>query len=155
MELIPNSAIGTFNYAHSFWRAGIALGTADWQKHETHPGSPVEFLLWHAIELFLKSFLLADGLSEQVLRSRAYGHNLTALTEEAKKRGLPLTKRDEEVLSLMPTTDDMIELRYLTVGIKTVPEIEEVEETCKSLYRLVAIALTHRGIAVRFYREET
>ena len=68
MELVPNSAIGTFNYAHSFWRAGRALLIMEWEQGETHPDSPIEFLHWHAIELFLKAFLLSDGLSEDELR---------------------------------------------------------------------------------------
>lgn len=76
MELIPNSAIGTFNYGHSYLGAARALFRLDWEEKETHSNSPIEFLFWHSIELFLKSFLLADGLSVQTLRSKPYGNRL-------------------------------------------------------------------------------
>lgn len=154
MEIVPNSAIGTFNYAHSFWGAGRALLSMDWEKSETHPDSPIEFLHWHAIELFLKAYLLADGLSEDELRRKPFGHNVQALATEAVKRGLQLTAKDRSLVSFMPNTDAMIELRYLKVGVKTVPVIEEIEATCKSLYRLVAEALRSHGIHVRYYPEE-
>lgn len=155
MEIIPYSAIGTFNYAHSFLAAGQALLKTNLPLGSTHPDSPVEFLHWHAIELFLKAYLLADGMSEDALRKRPFGHDITTLTEEAGKRGLVLTDHDRSVLSFMATTDDMIDLRYLKVAMKTIPVIGEIEATCKSLYRLVAEELRSRGISVRYYPEET
>lgn len=126
----------------------------EWEQGETHPDSPIEFLHWHAIELFLKAFLLSDGLSEDELRRKPYGHNVRTLADEAVKRGLQLTAKDESVISFMPTTNDMIELRYLKVGVKTVPDIQEIGTTCKSLYRLVAHALRSHGIHVRYYPDE-
>lgn len=147
--------IGLFNYAHSFWGAGRALLLSDWRERETHPDSPAEFLYWHAIELFLKSFLLADGMTLKELRGRDYGHDLTALTSTALKRGLQLTSKDQEVISFMPTTADMIDLRYLKAGYRQVPEFFEIEATCISLYNLVAANLQNRGIRIGFHASET
>ena len=148
LEREPNSSIGTFNFAHSFWQAGSALRTREWAHGVSHERSPVEFLYWHAIELFLKAFLLADGMCEANLRSPAYGHDLTALTREATNRGLQLKCRDGHLLALMPTKADMIELRYLTLGPKIVPELEELEATCGNLYCVVGLALRERGISL-------
>lgn len=145
------SPIGTFNYAHSFWGAARALDRLDWEDRETHSDSPAEFLYWHSIELFLKAYLLADGMDLKTLRSRDYGHDLAVLTAEAKKRGLQLTSKDEGLISFMPTTADMIDLRYLKVGVKTVPEFFEIEATCASLYSLVGAELKARGIGIGFH----
>ena len=148
LERKPNLSIGTFNFAHSFWQAGSALRTGDWAKGVSHASKPVEFLYWHAIELFLKAFLLASGISETDLRKSTYGHNIRALAREATDRGLRLKDRDSEVLSLMQTKDDMIELRYITPGTRTVPEHEELETTCDNLYRVVGLALVEKGISL-------
>lgn len=51
----------------------------------------------------------------------------------------------------MPSTEDMIDLRYLKVGVRTVPDFEEVEETCDNLYRLVGQELQKRGINIGFH----
>lgn len=149
-----HSAIGTFNFAHSFWGAGRALLNLRWEHHETHSDSPIEFLHWHAIELFLKSYLLSDGMTVDELRRNPFGHDIQALANEAVKRGLQLTDKDKCLVSFMPNTGAMIELRYLKEGFKTRPCIEEVGATCKSLYRLVALELNARGVSARYYPEE-
>ncbi len=53
-------------------------------------GSPVvrAYLLGHAIELYLKSFLLRAGLTSALLKSKKYGHNLEVLLGEAKSNGI-------------------------------------------------------------------
>ena len=68
----------TYRYAQEFYRAA--------QK----AGSPLVrgYLLGHALELFLKSFLLKAGVKASVLKSRKYGHNLVQLLAEAKANGL-------------------------------------------------------------------
>lgn len=55
-------------------------------------------VLFHAIELGLKAFLLNHGVPEGDLRR--YGHDLVKLLQEAKRRGLSLAA---------PNADDMIE----------------------------------------------
>ncbi len=145
------SPIGTFNYAHSFLGAAKALDRLEWEDRETHSDSPAEFLYWHSIELFLKAYLLLDGMELRKLRSRDYGHNITALATEAIKRGLILSDKDQELLSFMPSTEDMIDLRYLKVGVRTVPDFEEIEETCGNLYREVGLQIQKRGISIGFH----
>src|SRR5204863_7572248 len=64
---------------------------------EIRAGVPVEhhgfvpwFLLCHAIELTLKSFLLARShkVSDLASKKKGFGHNLDALLAAAKKEGL-------------------------------------------------------------------
>ncbi len=49
---------------------------------------PKYFLWGRTIELFLKSYLLAEGVSAQELKSRKYGHDLLTLYNEARQRGI-------------------------------------------------------------------
>lgn len=151
---MTNRAIGTFNYGHSFWGAARALHSKEWETSETHPASPMEFLYWHAIELFLKAFLQADGLSEDDLRFK-FGHKVLDLAQECVRRGLPLSPHALDVISYMPTQADMIELRYLQVGSKTVPDHEEVDTACCTVYCLVADELARRGIHIGFHAAES
>lgn len=54
-------------------------------------GSPIvrAYLLGHAIELYLKAFLLQSGLTTAALRSkRQYGHDLEKLLTAARDRGI-------------------------------------------------------------------
>ncbi len=145
MERTP-TAIGTFNFAVSYWQAGSALRTLEWANGVSHPRGPIEFLYWHAIELFLKAFFLACGMGEKELRG--YGHNLKKLVKDAKKHGLALESDDSEVLSLMRTAGDMIDLRYIKVGWKMAPELEALETTSNNIYRLVGLALRDKGICI-------
>ena len=46
------------------------------------------YLLGHALELYLKSFLLTSGLRTRTLRSKRFNHDLAALLDEAEARGL-------------------------------------------------------------------
>jgi hypothetical protein len=75
----------------------IALGFRNDAKilHERDPqfGGPGKYLLaFHALEVGLKSFLAKKGLSGKDLSGRPFGHDLTALYEEAARRGLDLRR---------------------------------------------------------------
>lgn len=74
-------------------------------------GSPVvrAYLLGHAIELYLKSFLLRAGLSSTLLKSKKnYGHNLEVLLDEARARGI------EKLIRISPQTiEDLSKLNAL------------------------------------------
>lgn len=94
---------------------------------------------------------LADGIDLKKLKSQKYGHNLTALSSEAINRGLVLSNKDENLLSFMPSTEDMIDLRYLKVGVRTAPDFEEIDETCENLYRLVGYEIQKRGVKIGFH----
>lgn len=51
--------------------------------------SPVPYYLYcRSIELVLKAFLLAKGITKKQLKTRSLGHNLTALLTKARQLGL-------------------------------------------------------------------
>jgi len=73
---------------------------------------------------------------------------------EAKKCGLPLTGKDVALISFTTISGDKIDSLDLKIGVRTVPQTFEIEATCQSLYRLVAIELKVSGITVRHYQSE-
>jgi hypothetical protein len=62
--------VGLFNTAESYWRSAGALYEA--QVKASHPLSPVRFLYYHAIELYLKAFLRGNGHSARELRAKRH-----------------------------------------------------------------------------------
>jgi hypothetical protein len=73
--------LGTYKYGGDFLKAA-----------EDFAGRPMSvvphFLRCQAIELGLKAFLLLKSVAALVLTRRPYGHDLSALLDEAQKRGL-------------------------------------------------------------------
>ncbi len=70
--------IGMYAYGHEFYDIS--------QKTKK---SPVKsYLLGHALELFLKSFLMKKGLSIKQLKSRRFSHNLDLLLNESLKHDI-------------------------------------------------------------------
>ena len=83
----------------------VAIGAAECLKgaRDLDAGFPdltgEYILIFHSIELGLKAYLINNGLSEQKLSKKPYGHDLIALYEKAKCLGLKLT---------FPNADEMI-----------------------------------------------
>jgi hypothetical protein len=75
-----SNPLGFFNLAESYWSAAGALENA--KLKTTHPNSPISFLYYHAIELYLKAFLRLHGHSAKELRSKKF----TALVAFPKGR---------------------------------------------------------------------
>lgn len=99
------------------------------------------------MELFLKSYLLADGVEINKLRQK-YGNSITKLSNKARSCGITLSEKDWELFTFMPSAVDMIDLRYLKTGFRTRPVDEELSDTCRSLYRSVGLELQSRGISI-------
>jgi hypothetical protein len=125
--------IGVFNYASSYLEAGRALKAAG--VRSTHSDAPVQFLYYHAIELFLKSFLMLRGCSLEQLRKRPFGHRIDVLAETSVDRGLHLDDEDKQVIDLMATGNNVIDARYLRLGLFRLPTIEALDRTAQSLRR--------------------
>jgi hypothetical protein len=106
-----NAPIGVFNYAESYWQAARALRHA--KVRSTHPNSPVSFLYYHAIELYLKSFLRMHGHTAKELRGKPFGHRVCCLKERSEQLGLVFMDEDIEIFSLLATTEATIRSRYL------------------------------------------
>lgn len=139
-----NSA-GLFNSADGFWVSAKALQAAK-VKHG-HAISPVQYLYYHAIELYLKSLLRQKyGIDE--VRTQ-FGHNTLRLVGEAENLGMQVMEADREVFSLMGETDAVIESRYLRTGSKQWPTFESLDRTCKSLRGSIGRILGDKGVLVR------
>jgi|SRR6185369_3805638 hypothetical protein len=140
------NALGLFNTADSYWCAASVLSRANIKS--THPDYPVRFLYYHAIELYLKSFLRAHQYSVDDL-AKKLGHNARKLTSEAKALGLFLMDEDRVVLKMMAKTDAVIRSRYIQTGFFTWPSVGALDRTCKSLRATIGEALNKKGFRVR------
>lgn len=94
--VVYETPIGFHNYASDF---------ADWANRarieKSKYFSPVPYYLYcRSIELVLKSFLLAKGMTKKQLKARKLGHDLIALLAKAREMGLEdivVIGSDEEV----------------------------------------------------------
>jgi len=82
VEIERTKAVGTLRMAHDFARAGELFHT----HYPDTIAAPPFYLYCHAIELSLKSLLIARGTSERQLRR--IGHDLDAGLEAAVSQGL-------------------------------------------------------------------
>jgi len=91
-------------------------------------GSPLvrAYLLAQTLELYLKSFLLSRGVTSGELKT-AYGHNLTRLLADARKRGLhqltTVSSATESALSGLDTLYRSGRLRYFTLLVLVSPSV--------------------------------
>lgn len=140
------TSIGLFNYAESFWRSARVLNAN--RPKVTHPDEPVNFLYYHAIELYLKAFLRLHGHTPRELAGRKFGHDVGAISKRAVELGLFLADEDKEVLFVMESTDAVIRSRYIKVGHFRRPTHGALDRTCKSLRQSIGEALLEKGQSV-------
>lgn len=85
---------------------------------------PVYYLTGHSIELFLKSFLLDNGIPLEELKFKL-GHNLDDCLEQCKVYGLydlvDINEEDESVLNVLNALYSNKEFEYFTAGYKEFP----------------------------------
>ena len=141
-----NMPIGLYNFADSYWQAATELGKL--KLRSTHRDSPVSFLYFHAIELYLKAFLRLHGVTTEELRSRTYGHSAIKHSRKASTLGITFDDEDMEVFSIMDTNAG-IRTRYLQTGYYQTASHESLHRTCKSLSNSVCLALNKAGIPTR------
>jgi hypothetical protein len=142
------TSTGLFNLAEAYRMSGEALMAA--KIKTAHAESPVRFLYYHAIELFLKAFLREHGHSAAVLSDpKKFGHKTAKLTARAAQFGLSFSDRDREVLDLMGETDAVIRSRYIRTGPFTWPRVEALSDTCENLRQDIGAALKKAGVTLR------
>jgi hypothetical protein len=87
---------------------------------------PAYYLLGHSIELSLKAFLLARGVTFKELKSKKYGHDLMALLSAARRHRLgtevPLKARDIGLIQLLNFEYVAKRYEYRETGIYQIPD---------------------------------
>jgi hypothetical protein len=94
--------------------AGECLMAAQYLD-EHCPSTTGEYILtFHAIELGLKAFLTRSGVIERDLAKKPYGHNLTNLYDECKRRGMIINipRIDGTLAWINEWHNDGVKIRY-------------------------------------------
>lgn len=91
--------------------------------HPTHEGinaisvsMPIHMLIGFALELYLKAWLLAAGVTSGILRSKEMGHNLQGLYESARSHGMPDTRDMQSLIDLVHKYHAGFDYRYMKEG---------------------------------------
>ena len=140
------SAIGLFNFAHSYAASAMQLAKCQ-PAGTTHPEAVVDFLAFHAIELYFKAFVRAKGLT--VAEMKLLGHRLDKLHNKASELGLAVEDRNGVILL---ATYSMMDRRYIRTGWTQRHPHELVFEVCRSLHESVGEALRSLGLATTLPR---
>jgi hypothetical protein len=90
-------------------------------------------LVFHAIELGLKAFLIKQGFNAKMLRSKDYGHNLVKLYAAAKQHGLApvIPDWDDLITWINEWHSDRVKIRYEFAEMRVLPK-------CDTLFPLAA-----------------
>jgi hypothetical protein len=139
--------VGLFMLAESYMTCAVKL--IENRPRGLRFNAPLEFLIFHALELYLKSFLRRTGLSVPELASRKYGHNFPELIEAATVRGLQLRDLDIARLQFSSEEELPIQARYLITGFKQVISLEDLVDTARNVRGPVGEFLIAAGVKVR------
>lgn len=97
---------------------------------------PVYYLYSHAIELMMKAFLRAKGVSTDKLR-KEFGHSLVKLWSGCLARDIVLDAAPQqviaEVVSMLEPYAVSYEFRYIQTGCKTLPSLPDVRLAAEKL----------------------
>lgn len=101
---------------------------------------PVYYLYSHAVELALKSYLRARGISAKELKAN-FGHGLRKLFQGCTEQGLVLRPVPEAFIpDMVEMLDDLgrhHEFRYVTTGFKRYPVLADVSTVCGMLFEAI------------------
>ena len=138
------NSMGLFNTAEAYRLSAMTLEKVKVKSGHAH--SPIRFLYYHALELYLKALLRQEHSVETI---KGFAHKFERLVMEAEKLGLLVMDEDREVFSIMIDTDTIIEARYIRTGPKTWPTFEALRRTCDSMRESVGSLLRGAGVLVR------
>jgi hypothetical protein len=138
--------LGLFNTAIAYWSAAEALEKLKLDTPRKH--APVRFLYFHALELYLKSFLRVHGYSLAQLEKLR--HDFSKIVSSTSERGLNLMEEDKQVLLRIASSDMMIRARYIRTGaVQGWLPTKVLNDTCRKLHQEVGDSLKKKGILVR------
>ena len=132
--------IGLLRFGAEFMEAALAADEKMGHKkgHGIIAPVPVMFLVGQAIELALKSFLLAKGVELTKLRFK-YGHDLHRCLKKAKELGLlndvPLRADEENAIEILNPLYASKQLQYIVTGPKTFPVFGPLERAAVRLLK--------------------
>ncbi|MNS57157.1 hypothetical protein D3C72_900360 [compost metagenome] len=137
---------GLFHFAESYRTCAESLMRSPPKSLRFE--DPMWFLAYHALELYLKSFLLHHGSSLNDLRLR-YRHSLAKLWEAAKTGGIVIATDPGQLLQYLDE-GGLIAHRYIVTGAQQRPDPQQVMELLEALRVAVLIDLQSGGAMVRF-----
>lgn len=146
-EKSEESPIAFANFAHSYCSSAIALQHIDLQA--PHSRSVVTYLYYHSIELYLKAFLMAHGITAKKLRL-SYRHKIGKLSQKASELGLSFCEIDNDLFEFMHSSDTVISARYIRLGHHRQFPHDILQITCKKLHdQVIKKVYDDAGIARR------
>ena len=128
----------------AYWSAGVHLDEAKLKEGHAQRLLRVRFLLYHSIELYLKTFLRVQGLNVKQLYQ--LGHEHRRLGKRAVSRGLELMDEDLDLLRLIDQTDAYLRSKYIETGFVSSPSIKALRSLCDRLDDMVARAFYEEGL---------
>ncbi len=151
-------AIAIFLSAESFMRAALhAHQAADAKTLRLSFEVPIYYLYSHAIELTLKAYLRAKGVtSAELKKTQKWGHDLFKLWNGCFRLGLVLDPVAQAaaapVVKLLTPFAASYEFRYVKTGCKTLPTLDAVRtavETLQFAIRPTVVATVGKPIPER------
>ena len=145
MKTPVTAPLGTHRLAAEFFAAALKIQPVA-SSAAAELRQPISltayYLLGHSIELSLKAFLLGRGTSVKTLRNKPYGHDLSALLREARRRRLgslaKLSRRDISVIDVLNECYGVKELEYAFTGSRRLPHYSMAVAVAKHLLDSVA-----------------
>lgn len=132
-----HSAIGIYHYAEDFFIAATQLAVAATKgEFRLRFGDTVPYHLHtHSVELVLKAFLRADGVSNDSLKA-IYGHKLERLLSDCVECGLALGEHQQHtelVVRWLNAHGRAETFRYFEAGYFSLPALSDVHATNQRL----------------------
>lgn len=145
------SPLGFYNLACDFQRAAAHLSNSVENKSlKLRFHQPVYHLHAHSIELLLKSYLRARGISANKIRNK-FGHDFEKLWDGCCVRKLKCKKpkRTEQPVKFVGKLVMAQRFRYFETGYLTLPRLDEVSEVNERIRLAVSSVgnLRHKRLA--------
>jgi hypothetical protein len=137
--------VGLFNYADAYVVCAKHLINSPPQPRLRYD-APIHFLLFHAAELYLKSYLRQKGEDVNALIKLRHYH--LRMCDKAATFGMTLPPQIYDVFKLLDETDAVIESRYIRTGPKTRIEIQELLSVVEEVRARVKISHEAAGVTL-------
>lgn len=143
--------------AQSTWGLGntYALAAEALVKSELYVQHPTFLLFLHALELYLKSFLILQGTTDKELRD--IGHDLVACMRACREHGLPkhvvLSRAEVAQVVRLNRLYSAKELEYFVPRAKRFGSVEQIAYTVGTVAKAI-LGVAHHESWRSLYREQ-